>query len=64
MKTYSVSIPWHCEVLVKVQAKNKKQALKLAYDKADSQVCCHCSDHIQMSEANDDCKPDIVEIEE
>lgn len=64
MNKYSVSIPWHCSIIIEVEAKNKKAALESAVENAYPSLCCQCSGDIQMCEMNDDCEPDVQKIEE
>jgi hypothetical protein len=62
MNKYSVSIPWHCSVFVKVEAENEEQARDKAIEKATPFLCHHCSENIELGEFNDDYDFDVVEI--
>lgn len=64
LKKYSVSIPWHASVIVKVKAKNEKEAAEQALADAYPSLCCHCSNEIYLDEANDDAEIDVMEVEE
>jgi len=62
MKKYSVAIPYHCTVFVKVEAKDISDALEKAYEKASPFLCHQCSDGLELGEINDEVPADIVEV--
>jgi len=59
MKTYSVSIPWHCDVLVIVEAESEDEALLKAETSVYPCLCHQCSEDINIGERNTDAEPTI-----
>lgn len=64
MTRYSVMLPYHASVYVEVEAENEEDAIQKAWDDAYPSVCCHCSKHVSIDEANDDCAPSIEILED
>lgn len=63
MKKFSVYIPWHCGILLKVEAQSKSDALNKAYEHYPT-LCHACSKHVQLGEINDDYSPEVIEVVE
>jgi hypothetical protein len=63
MKKYSVAIPWHATVFIKVKAKNKKEAEVKALENSGASICYQCSrSGLEIGEYNEDCDIDVQEI--
>lgn len=61
MKTFHVSIPWHCTVFVTVHAEDEYLAKEKALREACASVCCHCSKKVEIGEINLDYEPEVCE---
>lgn len=63
MREYSVAVPWHLTVFVKVKANNKKEAKEKGINEAYPSICSQCSHNgIQIEEFNGDAEIDVEEI--
>ena len=54
MKKYLVRIPWHCAVLINIEAENEVEAIEKAYREAHPNLCHQCSNDIEIDEYNAD----------
>ena len=61
MKTYNVSIPWHCSVFVTVEAEDEYLAKEKALNEACPKVCHQCSNRVEIGEINFDYEPEVYE---
>lgn len=57
-----MSIPWHCSVIIEVEADNKEDAKDKALLAAHPSLCHQCSGQIQLEDANMDIEPDVCEL--
>jgi hypothetical protein len=58
-KRYSVSIPWHCSVVVCVDAQTAEEAKAVALEKVYPSICHQCSDELELGDINLECEPDV-----
>lgn len=63
MTKYNVALPWHATIWITVEAKNKKEALNIAFNKVCPTLCHSCSKNIDLDEFNLAAEDDI-QIEE
>jgi len=61
-KKYSVSIPWHCSVVVEVEAENAEEAAEKALNDVNPTLCHQCSDEVELGDCNVDFEPDVTEL--
>lgn len=63
MKKYRVSVVYYVTHTIEIEAKNKKEALKIAYD-AQPSACVSCSKELEIESVVDPIVPTIELIEE
>lgn len=63
-KRWSVSVPWHAEVIVKVEADTEAQAIDKAERRAWPSLCYQCSREVVIGEANTEFPSEATELPE
>lgn len=63
LKKYNVNIPYYASVFIDVEAKNREEAVEIAYKKVHAEVYCHCSRHVEICEPMND-EPHVEELDE
>jgi hypothetical protein len=61
-KKWSVSIPWHASVCVRVEADTAEEAIEKAIEIAQPSLCHQCSDEIELGEWNNEVSSDAIEV--
>jgi hypothetical protein len=64
IKNYSVSIPWHCSVVVQVAADSREEAEAKALKIASPSLCHQCSHQVNLGDVNLDVEPDVEELKD
>lgn len=63
MKRWSVSIPWHAALIVRVAATTEAEAIEKATKGAWPSLCHHCAGNVELCEMDESSKPEAIEVE-